>query len=133
ARAIRVRRLRAEAIDQLGARGLVAWHANSEEIVVEHIEPLLDEREVRTPILALDAELGERLEPGRDDALAAAAVEILEHERLAPSVAQRAVAIRPAGGGKEIARLAQVVAQTGRWIGRRRKRHFLLEHLRRQL
>src|SRR4051812_44899147 len=67
ARAIRVRRLRAEAIDQLGAGGLVAWHANSEEIVVEHTEPLLDEREVRTPILALDAELGERLEPGRDN------------------------------------------------------------------
>src|SRR3989442_7003334 len=64
---------------------------------------------------------------------ATATIEVLDDERLAARVAQRAVAVGPAGGGEEILGLAQVVAQARRLIGGRRQRHRLVEHPRRQL
>src|SRR5207302_11324723 len=110
-RAVAARLLGGEASHQIGVRRVVARDADGEEVEVEHVEALLDQGEIGAAVLAIDAEPGERLEPRRDDALAAAAVEVLDDERLALGVAQRAVAIGPAGGREQVARLAQVVAQ----------------------
>ena len=65
ARAFDIGLIGGEARDQIGARRFVAGNADGEEIEVEHVEALLDEREVRAPVLTFDAELCERLEPRR--------------------------------------------------------------------
>ena len=65
---------------------LAARDAHGEQIEVEHVQPLLDQREVRPAVLALDAELARA--PGSRASttpLAAAAVEVFERERPRPS------------------------------------------------
>src|ERR1043165_7470397 len=79
ARSFGVRRSRAEAIDELAAGRLVARRTDREQVEIEHVEPLLDQREIRAPVRALDAEPAERLEPGRDDALGIEGTRSEEH------------------------------------------------------
>src|SRR6185436_3482693 len=80
--------------------------------------------------IARDPQLGQRLYVGRKNALAAGpAVQILQRKGFALGVAQGAVAIDPSRGGEQLAGLAQVVAQAGRRVGRRRLWHLLGEDL----
>src|SRR4051812_48021955 len=71
ARAFGVRGLGAELVDQLGPRRFAARLADDEEVVIEHVEPLLDQREIGPAYVSLDAELRELLEIRRHDDLAA--------------------------------------------------------------
>ena len=61
-----IRRLGAEPIEQLRTRRLAPRDADREQIEIEDVQPLLDQREIGAAVLGLDAEPAERLEPGRE-------------------------------------------------------------------
>ncbi|ESS39765.1 hypothetical protein P355_3479 [Burkholderia cenocepacia KC-01] len=102
----------------LGARHLHARQADRRHVVVECIEALLQQRVIGRAKPHDDAELRQVALVGGHDAFhrAARIVEDLERERLALRVAQRAVAIGPAGLREQCARLQQVRAQRARRI-----------------
>jgi hypothetical protein len=68
--------------------------ADGEQVEVEDVKPLLDEREVRPAVFKVNSQPAERLGVNRGD-LFAGAVQVFEGERLARCVAERAVPIGP--------------------------------------